>query len=225
MIGRSSESRRRIEIDFYFDLVCPWCLIGKRRLESAIDLIALAYADVDVAIHWKSLPLLPALPAEGVPYGAFYLHRLGSAAAVAVRRRQIREEGLAAGVAFCFERIERMPNTLAAHQLVALAGETGGPRLQASVIEALFDAYFLRGEDLGDIPLLATIGEAHGIEHAISMARLEHAMREAPLERWQSEARRLGISGVPSIVNEGRVLQGALPPGQLAKALLDALPA
>jgi len=225
MTGRALESRRGIEVDFYFDLICPWCLIGKRRLESAIDLIALAYADVDVVIRWKSLPLLPTLPREGVPYGAFYLHRLGSAAAVAVRRRQIREEGLTAGVTFCFERIERMPNTLAAHQLVALAGETGGPTLQASVIEALFDAYFLRGEDIGDVPLLATIGETYGIEHSLSVARLEHAMREAPLEHWQAEARRLGISGVPSIVNDGRVLQGALPPGQLAKALLDALPA
>ena len=225
MTGPAQESRRRIEIDFYFDLICPWCLIGKRRLESAIDLIALAYADVDVAIRWKSLPLLPALPSEGVPYGAFYLHRLGSAVAVAVRRRQIREEGLAAGVTFCFERIERMPSTLAAHQLVALAGETGGPRLQASVIEALFDAYFLRGEDIGDVPLLVTIGERYGIEHSVSMARLEHAMREGPLEYWQAEARRLGISGVPCIVNGGRVLQGAMPPGQLAKALLDALPA
>lgn len=225
MIERAPGARRKIEIDFHFDLICPWCVIGKRRLEGAIDLIALAYADVDVVIRWKSLPLLPALPPEGVPYGAFYLHRLGSAAAVAVRRRQIREEGLAAGVTFNFERIERMPNTLAAHQLVALAGESGGSSLQGPLVQRLFDAYFLRGEDIGDVEQLATIGETYGIERTLSLARMEPAVRDAPLAGWQAEARRLGISGVPTIVNDGRVLQGALPSGQLAKVLLDALPA
>lgn len=218
-------TRQTIRIDFHFDLICPWCLIGKRRLESAIDLIALAYPDIDVAVRWKSLPLLPNLPLDGVPYGPFYLHRLGSPAAVAVRRRQIREEGLAAGVGFCLERIERVPNTLAAHQLVTLAGEAGGASLQDSLIERLFDAYFQRGEDIGDVELLAGIGETYGIERMLSLSRMDSSMHEAPLEHWLAEARRLGLSGVPSIVNEGRVLQGALPPGQLAKALLESLPA
>lgn len=219
------DGRKRLQVDFYFDLVCPWCLIGKRRLESAIDLVALAYPDLDVALRWKSLPLLPNLPAEGVPYGPFYLHRLGSAAAVAVRRRQIREEGLAAGVSFNFEQIERMPNTLAAHQLVALAGEAGGASLQGSLIERLFDAYFQRGEDIGDVEWLIGIAETYGIERAIALTRMEHSMRQVPLEHWLADAKRLGLSGVPSVVSEGRVLQGALPPGQLAQALLESLAA
>jgi predicted DsbA family dithiol-disulfide isomerase len=225
MSVQAAAARRLIRIDFHFDLICPWCLIGKRRLELAIDLIALGYPDVDVAVRWKSLPLLPQLPPEGVPYGPFYLHRLGSPAAVAVRRRQIREEGLTAGLSFCFERIERMPNTLAAHQLVALAGETGGPGLQDSLIERLFEGYFLLGEDIGDLPLLAGIGETYGIERSLSLPRMAPAVREAPLEHWLDEARRLGLSGVPSIVSEGRVLQGALAPEQLARALLEPMPA
>lgn len=219
------DGRKRLQVDFYFDLVCPWCLIGKRRLESAIDLAALAYPDLDVVIRWKSLPLLPNLPVEGVPYGPFYLHRLGSAAAVAVRRRQIREEGFAAGVSFNFEQIERMPNTLAAHQLVALAGEAGGASLQGSLIERLFDAYFQRGEDIGDVEWLIGIAETYGIERAIALTRMELSMRQVPLEHWLADAKRLGLSGVPSVVSEGRVLQGALPPGQLAQALLESLAA
>ncbi|RDI99693.1 DsbA family oxidoreductase [Dyella solisilvae] len=223
--AHAPDSRRRIQIDFYFDLICPWCLIGKRRLERAIDLIALGYPDVEVVVRWKSLPLLPQLPIEGVPFSAFYLKRLGSPEAVAARRQQIRDEGLAAGVTFCFELIERMPNTVAAHQLVEWAGTTGGSSLQASLIESLFEAYFLYGQDIGDRRELTRIGEMFGIEHTASLALMEPSTSDALLQRWLGEARRLGLSGVPAIVHEGRVLHGALPPEALARALLDFIPA
>ncbi|MBV8159003.1 MAG: DsbA family protein [Dyella sp.] len=187
--------------------------------------MALAYPDVGVAVRWKSLPLLPHLPVDGVPYFAFYLNRLGSADAIEARRQQVRDEGLAAGVTFSFELIERMPNTVAAHQLVELAGATGGASLQASLIETLFDAYFLFGQDIGDRRVLADIGETFDIDRTTSLACMSSTSGETRLQHWLDRASRLGLSGVPAIVHEGRVLQGALQPEQIAKALLQSLPA
>ncbi|MHA6203590.1 DsbA family oxidoreductase [Dyella soli] len=225
-LSPEAPKRRRIEVAFYFDLVCPWCLIGKRQLERAIDLLALGYADVDVVVQWKSLPLLPDMPSGGVPFQAFYLKRLGSATAVAVRRRQIREAGLAAGVEFDFERITLMPNTIAAHRLIEYAGQSGGQALQAQLIDRLFDAFFCRNEDIGDLQVLARIGEAFGLERTTTLALLASPAHETPLQLWQDDARRQDIAGVPGFVLNDRAPRfGAHPPEQLAQALLASLPA
>ncbi|WP_380003695.1 DsbA family oxidoreductase [Dyella halodurans] len=216
--------QRRIAVEFYFDLVCPWCLIGKRQLEQAIDLLRLGYPDVEVVVQWKSLPLLPDLPLSGVPFQAFYLKRLGSASAVEARRRQVREVGLATGVEFDFEHIELMPNTIAAHRLIEHAGQSGGHALQAQLIDRLFDAFFCRNEDIGDLQVLAGIGEAFGLERARTLALLVAPMHGTPLPRWLDDARHQGIAGVPGFVLKDRVPRmGAQPPEELAMAMLKSL--
>ncbi len=217
----AQKMRRRIAVEFYFDLVCPWCLIGKRQLEQAIDLLTLGHPDVEVVVQWKSLPLLPDMPREGVPFQAFYLKRLGTASAVEARRRQVRDVGLATGVQFDFERIVLMPNTIAAHRLIEYAGQSGGPALQAQLIDRLFDAFFRRGEDIGDLQVLAGIGEAFGLERASTLALLAEPGHETPLPRWLDDARCQGITGVPGFVLEDRVPRlGAHPPETLAMAML-----
>ncbi len=216
--------RRRIAVEFYFDLVCPWCLIGKRQLEQAIDLLTLGHPDVDVVVHWKSLPLLPDMPREGVPFQAFYLKRLGTANAVEARRRQVRDVALATGLQFDFERIVLMPNTIAAHRLIEHAGQSGGHALQAQLIDRLFDAFFCRSEDIGDLQVLVGIGEAFGLERASTLALLASPVHETLLPRWLDDARRQGIAGVPGFVLEDRVpLLGAHPPEKLAMAMLKSL--
>ncbi|WP_130618939.1 DsbA family oxidoreductase [Dyella amyloliquefaciens] len=218
-------SRKRIPVDFYFDLICPWCMIGKRQLERATELVAIGYPDVDIDVRWKSLPLLPDMPLEGKPYEAFYLHRLGSADAVKARRQQVRDAGSANGIRFEFERIEWMPNTTAAHRLVEHAGQVGGAMIQSLLIDELFQAYFIRGMNIGDMQVLADIGEIYDMPRAASLERMESPMRDAPLEHWQSEARRERISGVPGFVlGRRQTLSGALPPETLARAMLAALP-
>jgi predicted DsbA family dithiol-disulfide isomerase len=218
--------RRRIAVEFYFDLVCPWCLIGKRQLEQAIDLLALGHPDVDVVVQWKPLPLLPDMPREGVPYQAFYLKRLGTANAVETRRRQVRDVGLATGVSFDFERIVLMPNTVAAHRLIEHAGQSGGHALQAQLIDRLFDAFFCRREDIGDLQVLAGIGEAFGLERTSTLALLAGPGLATSSPRWLDEARRQGITGVPGFVLDDRVPRlGAHPPETLAMAMLKSLSA
>lgn len=217
--------RKRIPVDFYFDLICPWCMIGKRQLERAIELVAIGYPDVDVVVRWKSLPLLPDMPFEGKPYLAFYLDRLGSADAVEARRQQVRDAGRANGVAFDFERIERMPNTIAAHRLVEHAGQMGGTMLQSLLIDELFQAYFVRGVNIGDPQVLADIGETYGMPRTVSLERMKSPMQDARLELWQGEARRERISGVPGFVfGRRQALSGALAPETLARAMLASLP-
>lgn len=220
----NTTSRKRIPVDFYFDLICPWCMIGKRQLERATELVAIGYPDVDIEVRWKSLPLLPDMPLEGKPYEAFYLNRLGSADAVKVRRQQVRDAGNANGIAFGFERIEWMPSTIAAHRLVEHAGQMGGAMLQSLLIDELFQAYFIHGKNIGDIQVLADIGEIYGMPRSASLERMGSPMHDAPLEHWQSEARRERISGVPGFVLGNRqTLSGALAPETLARAMLASL--
>jgi predicted DsbA family dithiol-disulfide isomerase len=216
--------RRRIEVDFYFDLICPWCMIGKRQLDRAIDLIALGYPDVDVSVAWKSLPLLPDMPLEGVPFQAFYLQRLGSTEAVDARRRQIRDAGHASDVRFDFERIKRMPNTIAAHRLVELAGRAGGAVLQSLIIDQLFDAYFLQGLDIGDVQALADLGETCGIARTVSLEQMTADLSTRPPHAWLDESRRAGFSGVPGFMfGNGATRFGAQPPELLATIMLKSL--
>ncbi|WP_445147176.1 DsbA family oxidoreductase [Dyella sp. Tek66A03] len=216
--------RRRIQVDFYFDLICPWCMIGKRQLERAIDLIALGYPDIEVSVRWKSLPLLPDMPREGVPFQQFYLKRLGSVNAVESRRRQIRDAGHTNGIRFDLERIERMPNTIAAHRLVEHAARAGGATLQSLFIDQLFDAYFLRGLDIGDAQVLADLSETCGIARTASLDLMSAPGSTTPPDQWLIESRRAGFSGVPGFLFGDRMaLAGAQPPELLARTMLESL--
>lgn len=218
--------RRRIPVDFHYDLICPWCMIGKRQLERAIDLVARYHPDVEIDVRWKSFPLLPELPPEGTPFQAFYLARLGSAAAVEARRRQVREAGRACGIRFDFERIAWMPNTIAAHALVERAGQIGGAALQSQLVDQLFQAYFQRGVHIGDRQALAEIGAICGMPRAASRACTEPSRHGHLLDRWLGEARQEGLQGVPGFVFGNRQsLSGALAPDVLAKAMLASLQA
>ncbi|QNK01389.1 DsbA family oxidoreductase [Dyella telluris] len=218
--------RKRVQAEFYFDLICPWCMIGKRQLEQAIDLLVAAYPDTVVDVQWKSLPLMPDMPPEGKPFQAFYRQRLGSAQAVESRRSQIREVGDTYGIQFQFDRIEWMPNTIAAHRLVWQAGEMGGPALQSHVIDELFHAYFLRGVHIGEPRALADIAEIYGMSPAASICSSVLPSYDATLEYWRGEAKRKRLSGVPAFVFGDRYSQaGAMDPETLARAMLGSVSA
>ena len=221
----AQDGTQQLTVEFFFDLICPWCLIGKRQLEAALGLVARERPQIGVSVRWKSLPLLPHLPAEGLPYHEFYLQRLGSAMAVAARRRQVRNAGKAARVVFDFERIATMPNTIDAHRLVEHAGRVKGAAFQGHFIERLFDGYFNRGEDIGDTRVLAAIAEVSGLERTGALAAVAPGERETSVRNWHADAARHDISGVPGFVLQDRiVLSGALPPALIARTILDAVP-
>lgn len=152
-----------LTITVYFDLICPWCLIGRRHLMTAVQRFTGLHPDVETAIDWRSHPLLPGTPAGGLPYQSFYERRLGGREAVAARRAQVREAARPANIEFAFDRILVLPNTLAAHRLIDYAACHGSSTQKESLIDALFTAYFMHGEDIGDRSVLSRIAAECGL--------------------------------------------------------------
>lgn len=206
----------KLRIDVYFDLICPWCLIGKRNLGSALERLRRQRPELEVKVRWRAAPLLPATPLDGVPYQAFYEHRLGTPEAVEARRTEVREAGRRAGVSFAFDNIRTLPNTLAAHALIASIGQAesrGDAGATERLIEALFVAYFQDGRDIGDVEvLLAIAGECAVPTNLQALA----AMLPPSEDGYQGL-----VSGVPFYVfNDSRTLSGAQPPEVLLESML-----
>ena len=215
----------KLAVTVHFDLICPWCLIGKRHLRTALEQFRRLHPDVDVTVVWRSHQLLPDTPAAGIPYQEFYERRLGGPAAVAERRAQVQAAARAAGIEFAFERIALMPNTLMAHRLIDCAGEFGGAAHVDYLIERLFAAYFMEGRDIGALPVLLAIATEVGFPAAAIQACLvAPAPRQEFLYRLAAAAANDGISGVPFFVFNNRLaVSGAHPPHSLLAAMEQAL--
>ncbi|MFN4088670.1 MAG: DsbA family oxidoreductase [Alphaproteobacteria bacterium] len=191
-----------MHIDIVSDTICPWCLIGKRRLERALA----QRPGIPVALRWHAFQLNPWMPPEGMERAAYLAAKFGSADAEATYAN-IARVGAAEGIPFRFDRIPRTPNTVAAHRLVRLAGRSGR---QDAVVEALFQAYFVEGRDIGSIGQLAAIAGAAGLDaEAAAVWLAGDEDRDAVLAE-DASARRMGVQGVPLFIVAGRyVISGA----------------
>lgn len=214
-----------LSVDAYFDLICPWCLIGKKHLETAIAMLGRERPDVTVQVEWRSYPLIPATPPAGLPYREFYVARLGSPQAVAVRQAQVCAAAQDAGVTLALDRIETFPNTMLAHRLVRLARQQAGADAATALIDELFTRYFLRGENIGDPLVLRQAAATCGI--TIPDRGDASGTRDLdwlpPLGGPEEPLLRTGL-GVPHFVFNGtRSVSGARPPAALLEAMLHAL--
>jgi predicted DsbA family dithiol-disulfide isomerase len=152
-----------LSVEVWFDLICPWCLIGKRQLELAVAEFARLHPGRPVSVRWRSQQLLPDVPPQGLPFREFYLRRLGSAEAVAARQAQVREAASTVGLALDFSAIAAMPNTRAAHALIADAQAQCDAATVDALIEDLFAAHFMRGVNLDDGEFLGELARNHGV--------------------------------------------------------------
>lgn len=203
-----------LEIDVYFDLICPWCLIGKRHLEKAIEAWGMVAGSPAIAVRWHSVQLIPGVPEKGLDFGAFYRQRLGSAAAVVARQGQVRNAASEAGVDIQFERILRFPNTLQAHQMLAHASRFLAEEKLHGLVDALMCGYFQRGADLGDLDELLSIGHQYGLDPAVARAWIVQG---------QGIPEPVQVPGVPFFVfNQRLSLSGAQPCERLLQAMQEA---
>jgi predicted DsbA family dithiol-disulfide isomerase len=203
-------------IEVVSDVVCPWCFIGKRRLEGALALYARERPDAPPpAVTWRPFQLNPGLPPEGMARADYVARKFGPRGGAVYDR--VSAVGREVGIDFAFDRIARQPNTLAAHSLVELAGAQGR---QDAVKEALFRAYFLDGVDLTARENLVAIATAAGLDRATVEAWLDDPQAREAAAAEDARAREIGIEGVPFFIFNGRLgVSGAQP----AEVLFDAM--
>jgi len=185
-------------IDVFSDPICPWCFIGKRRLDTALVRQGLADGAI---IRWRAFQLNPGMPAEGMRRDAYLTLKFGGADRARQIYRSIAEAGAAEGIAFDFDRIARTPNTVDAHRLIRLAARSG--RADA-VADALFTGYFLEGRDIGDSETLVAIAASHGLDAAETRDFLASTADAMEILAEHDFAVSLNITGVPCFVFEGR---------------------
>jgi predicted DsbA family dithiol-disulfide isomerase len=202
-----------VTIDVFSDPICPWCMIGKRRLDRALEIMG----GVSVEVRWRVFQLNPTMPREGMDRAAYLSAKFGGAARAGEIYRAIRNEGAAEGIDFAFERIARTPNTLRAHALIRAAVSHG---LADVMAERLFRAYFLEGRDIGAPPVLEDLAAEVGLPESDISACLADDTDLSALVAEDAGARAAGITGVPYFVIDGRFsLSGAVPPEVLVRAL------
>jgi len=200
-----------LRIDVVSDVVCPWCFIGKRRLEKAI-----AQSDVPLEINWRPFQLDPTIPAEGKSRRAYLEGKFGTQERIKALHDNLSAAGASEDIPFAFDRIEVSPNTLDAHRLVRWAGEAGK---QDEIVEALFSAYFLEGRNIGDHAVLADIAAEHGMDRDEIAARLASEEDRDVVQAEIVQAQQIGVTGVPTFIMLGRyALVGAQPPEELVQA-------
>ncbi len=203
-------------VDVVSDVVCPWCYVGKRHLESALAALAEAGEPVP-AVRWHPYELNPGLPAEGVDRREYLERKFGGPARAAQVYERVRRAGTQAGIAFDFERIALQPNTRDAHRLVAW-GQTRGDA--GPLVERLFRAYFVEGRFVGSHEVLADLAAEAGEDRDAALEFLASGVGRDEVAQAEARAATLGITGVPFFIVDGRYgLSGAQP----AEAFVEAL--
>lgn len=206
-----------LTIDMISDVVCPWCYIGKRNLDTALA----QRPDTEFAVRFHPYQLDDTIPSGGMGRADYMLRKFGSMDRVEEIHARVRQAGAAAGLNFAFERIRISPNTLDAHRIIRWAAEAG---VQAAVKERLMKAYFVDGENLADPATLARLAaEAGMIEEQVA----QWLATEEDVGAVQADvqhARAMGVQGVPFFILAGKIgLSGAQPPETILKAIDYAL--
>jgi predicted DsbA family dithiol-disulfide isomerase len=192
-----------VTIDIYSDVICPWCYVGKRRMEKGL-------AGRAVTVRWHPFELNPDIPREGVERRAYRVKKFGSWDRSLDLDAQVGRAFAGEGLAFNPEEMARTPNTFDAHRIIWLAGEKG---VQDAVVEALFRAYFTDGRDLSDRATLAAVAVEGGLDAKEVEDLLAGDRGAAEVRQWEQKGQPLGISGVPFfVINKEVALSGAQPP-------------
>jgi predicted DsbA family dithiol-disulfide isomerase len=192
-----------LTIAVFSDVICPWCYVGKRRLERALDELGLRST---TSVQWLPFELNPDMPEEGIERATYRARKFGAERSAQLDQ-QMRATGRDEGVEFAFDRMLRTPSTRRAHMLIAHAMQNGRGD---QVVDRLFRAYFEDAQDVGDPDILVEIAVASGLDR-----------EAAAIEQRASD---MGIQGVPFfIIDESWAMSGAQPTAQWVAALQQKL--
>jgi predicted DsbA family dithiol-disulfide isomerase len=192
-------------IDIVSDAICPWCYIGKRRLEKALAIAPQS----DLQIGWRPFQLNPDMPADGMDRQEYLRLKFGDRAGGNMYQA-VEEAGRGEDIPFAFERIKRTPNTILAHRLIRYAQREGR---QDEAVETLFKAYFTEGANIGEIDTLVGLAQAMQLDPAAVRAFLESDADADTIRSEDAFARQIGIQGVPCFIIERKyAVSGAQPP-------------
>ena len=194
------------KLDIFSDPICPWCYIGKARLEAALE----SRPDHPFLIEWHPFMLNPSMPRAGMDRLEYMQAKFGDADGILKAYLPIQEAAEAMGLPFHLDRIRRTPSTLDAHRLIHWAGLEGR---QSAVVSALFRAYFAEGRDIGDPAVLAEVAGAAGLDAAMTTRLLATDADVQDIRERDAMIRERGLTGVPGfLIGRKYVLAGAQPP-------------
>ncbi|WP_339856107.1 DsbA family oxidoreductase [uncultured Nisaea sp.] len=194
------------QIDIFSDVICPWCFIGKRRLERALKARPLP----SLTIQWRAFQLNPEMPTEGMDRQAYLESKFGGPDRATQIYDNIRRMGDAEGIDFRFDLIQRTPNTVLAHRTINLATVMG---TADALVERMFNAYFTKGVDIGDIDKLVELAEQSGMKPDDTREWLESTGGTSEVMAETRFAYENGINGVPCFIfNRQYAVSGAQEP-------------
>jgi predicted DsbA family dithiol-disulfide isomerase len=198
---------RTVAVEVYADVICPWCYIGKRRLDMAFE----ARPDVRPSYVWRTFLLNPTMPPEGMERAAYLSAKFGNSAAAVYGR--IAAAGLDSGIEFRFDAISRTPDSRAAHRMLIAAGPDS-----AELSEAIYRAYFVEGRDIGEPQVLESIAAEFGRPKLIDAVADDTVARQ--LDTHLATGNRMRLDGVPYFIFGGKyAIAGAHLPEHLMPAI------
>jgi predicted DsbA family dithiol-disulfide isomerase len=202
-----------IDIDIVSDVICPWCFVGKKRLEKAMAAVRGKHR---FRVRWKPFQLNPDMPKEGMARLEYRRRKFGSEQVVAELDRRMTGVGKEVGIPFALDRIQKTPNTFDAHRLIWWAEQN---QAQDVLVDGLFRAFFTQGRDIGDRGVLADVAGESGLNRADAAAFLKGDLGAPEVSAEEGKARTFGVEAVPFFVLGGRVaVAGAHPSERFVEA-------
>ncbi len=209
-----------LTVDIVSDVVCPWCYIGKRRLESAL----LKSGHTAPVVRWHPFQLNPDIPGAGVDRRGYLENKFGGPERAREIYARVEAAGRDAGIAFRFDAIERQPNTVNAHRLIGWAQQADAAHADA-LVERLFSAYFVEGTNIGDQDALVRLAAASGYDEHAARKYLESDAGRADVEAADQQSKSAGVTGVPFFIfNRRLAVSGAQPADLLIDAIAQSSP-
>lgn len=195
-----------IKLDIMSDPICPWCYIGKTQLDWALA----SHPDHPFTVEWHPFQLNPDMPAEGMDRRAYLEGKFGGKTKAVQVYGNIERQARTLGLSIDFAAMKRTPNTINAHRLIHWAGLE---QKQQGLVDALFDAYFCKGVDIGESDNLCDIAEKAGLERDVIAHLLDGDTDCQMIRERDAHSRKMGVNAVPTfIVANQHAVPGAQTP-------------